>query len=77
MKKLRLGLPAGSLQERTLALYSIRPAIGSPLNDRSYVPHIDDSELEGLLIRAQEIPHYVEAGVLDAGITGMDWIQRA
>ena len=75
MKKLRLGLPAGSLQERTLALFH-QAGYRITLNDRSYVPHIDDSELEGLLIRAQEIPHYVEAGVLDAGITGLDWIKE-
>ena len=75
MKKLRIGLPAGSLQERTLALFH-RAGYRITLNDRSYVPHIDDSELEALLIRAQEIPHYVEAGVLDAGITGLDWIEE-
>lgn len=75
MKKLRLGLPAGSLQERTLALFH-QAGYRITLNGRSYVPHIDDSELEGLLIRAQEIPHYVEAGVLDAGITGLDWIKE-
>ena len=75
MKKLRLGLPAGSLQERTLALFH-QAGYRITLNDRSYVPHIDDPELEALLIRAQEIPHYVEAGVLDAGITGLDWIKE-
>ena len=75
MKKLRLGLPAGSLQERTLALFH-QAGYRITLNDRSYVPHIDDSELEGLLIRAQEIPHYVDSGVLDAGITGLDWIKE-
>ena len=74
-KKLRLGLPSGSLQERTLALFR-QAGYRITLNDRSYVPHIDDSELEGLLIRAQEIPHYVESGVLDAGITGLDWIKE-
>ena len=75
MKKLRLGLPAGSLQERTLALFH-QAGYRITLSDRSYVPHIDDPELEALLIRAQEIPHYVEAGVLDAGITGLDWIRE-
>lgn len=71
--KLRLGLPKGSLQDAALekmakAGYQVR--VGS----RSYVPYVDDEELEIRLIRAQEISRYVEQGYLDAGITGHDWI---
>lgn len=70
---LKLGIPAGSLQESTAKLfqdagYNIR------FSSRSYYPTIDDEEIECLLIRAQEMPRYVEQGVLDAGITGYDWI---
>lgn len=73
MKKIKLGLPKGSLQESTIRLfekagYSIR------VSDRSYFPFIDDEEIECMLIRAQEMARYVEHGVLDAGFTGMDWI---
>ena len=73
MNCLKLGLPKGSLQEPTFEIlrkagYRIR------LSDRSYIPDIDDSEIECLLIRAQEMGRYVEDGVLDAGITGQDWI---
>ena len=75
MKKLKLGLPAGSLQDRTLALFH-QAGYRITLSDRSYIPHVDDPELEALLIRAQEIPRYVESGVLDAGITGLDWIKE-
>ena len=73
--KLRLGLPKGSLQEATFALfrkagYEFRTSSG-----RSYHPTSDDPEVEALLIRPQEIPRYVEAGILDAGLTGKDWIE--
>jgi ATP phosphoribosyltransferase len=73
MAKLKLGLPKGSLQEATIDLfkragYSIQP---SP---RSYFPSIDDEEMECVLIRAQEMSRYVEDGVLDAGLTGRDWV---
>lgn len=73
MPRLKVGLPSGSLQESTFNLfaragYRIRAAY------RSYTPAIDDPELEGLLLRAQEIAHYVERGVLDVGLTGKDWI---
>ncbi len=72
-RRLMLGLPKGSLQETTgklfgLAGYNIR------FPERSYYPEIDDPELECILIRAQEIARYVEQGVLDAGITGIDWV---
>lgn len=70
---LKLGLPKGSLQEATFRLFAkagFRVTTGS----RSYLPQIDDPELEGLLIRAQEMAGYVEDGVLDAGFTGRDWM---
>ncbi len=73
--RLKLGLPKGSLQESTVQL--LRQA-GFHLNitDRSYFPSIDDEELEVVLLRAQEMSRYVEAGVLDGGITGNDWIME-
>ena len=75
MNKIKLGLPKGSLQESTFDLFK-KAGYRIRLSDRSYVPIIDDPELEGLLIRAQEMAHYVEDGVLDAGITGQDWVQE-
>ncbi len=75
MNKLVLGLPKGSLQEATFAMLQkagFKVSVGS----RSYVPNVDDPEIECRLIRAQEISRYVELGVLDAGITGFDWIQE-
>lgn len=73
--KLVIGLPKGSLQESTFELF--RKA-GWKINarGRSYRPAIDDDELEGILIRAQEISRYVEEGVLDIGLTGLDWIRE-
>jgi ATP phosphoribosyltransferase len=71
--KLRLGLPKGSLQEASchmLARAGWRVTVGG----RSYVPSVDDPELEARLIRAQEISRYVEHGMLDCGLTGYDWI---
>jgi ATP phosphoribosyltransferase len=70
---LKLGLPKGSLQESTFRLFRKAGFVISA-NERSYYPGIDDPELEGMLIRAQEMSRYVEEGVLDAGITGNDWI---
>lgn len=75
MNKLVLGLPKGSLQEATFAMMQkagFKVSVGS----RSYIPNVDDPEIEARLIRAQEISRYVELGVLDAGITGFDWIQE-
>jgi ATP phosphoribosyltransferase len=71
-KKLRIGLPKGSLQESTL--YMLKKA-GFSINvsSRSYFPRIDDPEIEAVLLRAQELPRYIENGVLDCGITGADW----
>jgi ATP phosphoribosyltransferase len=70
---LKLGLPKGSLQESTFRLFRKAGFVISA-NERSYYPGIDDPELEGMLIRAQEMSRYIEEGVLDAGITGNDWI---
>lgn len=70
---LKLGIPAGSLQEATAELFR-KAGYNIKFSSRSYYPEIDDSEIECLLIRAQEMARYVEQGVLDAGITGYDWI---
>jgi ATP phosphoribosyltransferase len=72
---LKLGLPAGSLQEATAELFR-RAGYKINFSSRSYYPTIDDDEIECLLIRAQEMARYVAEGVLDAGITGYDWIQE-
>jgi ATP phosphoribosyltransferase len=71
-KILRLGLPKGSLQETTVQLFT-RAGFQLRIPSRSYYPKIDDPEIECILIRAQEIARYVDQGVLDAGITGLDW----
>jgi ATP phosphoribosyltransferase len=70
---LKLGIPAGSLQEATSELFR-KAGYGIKFSSRSYYPEIDDPEIECLLIRAQEMARYVEQGVLDAGITGHDWV---
>jgi len=75
MNILKLGLPKGSLQEPTFDIFK-KGGYRIRLGDRSYIPSIDDPEIEGLLIRAQEMGHYVEDGVLDAGITGQDWVRE-
>jgi ATP phosphoribosyltransferase len=72
---LRIGLPAGSLQEAALALFR-KAGYNVTFNARSYYPSVDDAEMECILIRAQEIPRYVQDGVLDAGLTGYDWVQE-
>lgn len=71
--KLRLGIPKGSLQDATIALFE-RAGWRIFANGRSYFPSIDDSEIECMLIRAQEMARYVDHGVLDAGLTGIDWV---
>ncbi len=70
---LNLGIPAGSLQESTAALFQ-KAGYNITFSSRSYYPRIDDPEIECLLIRAQEMARYVEEGILDAGITGHDWV---
>ncbi len=73
MSLLKLGIPKGSLQEATLDLFA-RAGWKITISARSYVPTIDDTEIECLTVRAQEIARYVETGALDAGITGHDWV---
>ncbi len=73
--KLKIGLPKGSLQESTFKLFK-NAGYTIKLRDRSYVPVIDDNEMEGLVIRAQEMARYVENGILDMGITGLDWVME-
>ena len=71
--KLKLGLPKGSLQEASILLFR-RAGYEITVNPRSYFPHVDDEDMECMLIRAQEMARYVEDGILDAGLTGKDWI---
>jgi ATP phosphoribosyltransferase len=71
--KLKLGIPKGSLQDATIALFE-RAGWRIYANGRSYFPSVDDHELECMLIRAQEMARYVDKGVLDAGLTGIDWV---
>jgi ATP phosphoribosyltransferase len=73
MSALKLGIPKGSLQEATLELLA-RAGWRITLSSRSYIPAIDDPEIECLMVRAQEMARYVETGALDAGITGHDWV---
>ena len=71
--KLKLGIPKGSLQDATIHLFA-RAGFNIYVSTRSYFPSIDDPEIECMLIRAQEMARYVCDGVLDAGLTGQDWI---
>ncbi len=71
--KLKLGIPKGSLQQSTIDLF-YNAGYKITVSSRSYFPSIDDEEIECMLIRAQEMARYVESGVLDAGITGHDWV---
>ena len=71
--KLKLGIPKGSLQDATIHLFA-RAGFNIYVNPRSYFPAIDDPEIDCMLIRAQEMARYVSDGVLDAGLTGQDWI---
>ncbi len=75
MSLLKLGIPKGSLQEATLELFA-RAGWKIAISARSYVPTIDDTEIECLMVRAQEMARYVETGALDAGITGHDWVME-
>ena len=70
---LRLGIPKGSLQDATIALFA-RAGWNIYTDGRSYFPSIDDPDVECMLIRAQEMARYVDHGVLDAGLTGIDWV---
>ncbi|MGC8764989.1 MAG: ATP phosphoribosyltransferase [Brevinematia bacterium] len=75
-KVLKFGIPKGSLEEATINMFR-RAGYNITVNSRSYYPWVDDEELSLMLIRAQEIARYVEEGVLDAGITGKDWIEES
>ena len=71
--RLKLGIPKGSLQEATIQLFA-KAGFNIYVSSRSYFPAIDDGEIDCMLIRAQEMARYVADGVLDAGLTGRDWI---
>ena len=73
MKKLKLGLPKGSLQEATIKVFE-KAGFNIYVSGRSYFPSIDDEEIKPVLLRAQEISRYVEEEALDCGITGADWV---
>ncbi|MBC8166243.1 MAG: ATP phosphoribosyltransferase [Bryobacteraceae bacterium] len=73
--KLRLGIPKGSLENATIDLFR-RAGFNITTSSRSYFPSIDDPEIECMLIRAQEMARYVEDGILDAGLTGRDWVEE-
>jgi len=73
--KLKLGIPKGSLENATVDLFR-RAGFQITINSRSYFPAIDDPDIECMLIRAQEMARYVEDGVLDAGLTGLDWVEE-
>src|SRR5437667_1744584 len=74
-RTLRFGLPKGSLQDATIEKMA-KAGFNIQVSSRSYVPYVDDDEMEIRLIRAQEISRYVEHGYLDCGITGYDWVQE-
>jgi ATP phosphoribosyltransferase len=71
--KLKLGIPKGSLEEITVRLFK-KAGFNINISQRSYFPSIDDEEIEAVLFRAQEMSRYVESGIIDAGITGRDWV---
>jgi hypothetical protein len=73
--KLKLGIPKGSLENATIDLFR-RAGYAITTSSRSYFPAIDDPEIECMLIRAQEMARYVEDGILDAGLTGRDWVEE-
>jgi ATP phosphoribosyltransferase len=73
--KLKLGIPKGSLQDATIQLFA-RAGFNIYVSSRSYFPTIDDPDVDCMLIRAQEMARYVSDGVLDAGLTGQDWIEE-
>jgi ATP phosphoribosyltransferase len=74
--KLKLGIPKGSLENATIDLFR-RAGFNISVSSRSYFPSIDDPEIECMLIRAQEMARYVEDGILDAGLTGHDWVKES
>src|ERR1700676_4468437 len=74
--KLKLGVPKGSLENATIDLFR-RAGFNITTSSRSYFPAIDDPEIECMMIRAQEMARYIEDDVLDAGLTGRDWIEES
>ena len=76
MKKLHLGLPKGSLQEATIEMMK-KAGYTVHVSPRSYYPAIDDDEIAVRLIRPQDMSRYVEKGIVDAGLTGADWVKEA
>ena len=72
-KKLKLGIPSGSLQQSTLELFA-RAGFNIRVSSRSYLPSVDDPAIEAVMFRAQEMSRYVEDGVVDVGLTGIDWV---
>ena len=75
MNKLKLGLPKGSLQEATVRMFK-KAGFNISVSERSYLPSIDDAEIDPMLLRAQEMSSYVQEGALDCGVTGEDWIKE-
>src|SRR5580704_10933685 len=75
MAKLKLGIPKGSLENATVDLFR-RAGFNISTSSRSYFPSVDDPEIECMLIRAQEMARYVQDGILDAGLTGLDWVSE-
>ena len=73
---LKFGIPKGSLQDSTFELLRLS-GFHFFLNGRSYFPECDDPEIEAIMLRAQEMARYVQDGVLDAGLTGKDWIEES
>ena len=73
--KLKLGIPKGSLQESTIRIFK-KAGFDIRISERSYIPYIDDPDIDPLMLRAQEMSEYVENGTLDSGITGNDWIEE-
>ena len=73
MRKLKLGIPKGSLEKSTIDLFA-KAGWRITYNSRSYFPDIDDEDISCALLRAQEMSRYVEDGTLDLGLTGIDWI---
>ncbi len=74
-KTLRIGLPKGSLQEATIEIFR-KAGFPISVDERQYKPDFGDDELWGVLLRAQEMPNYVTGGILDCGLTGLDWIRE-
>ena len=74
-RKLKIGIPKGSLSDSTVDLF-VRAGFNLSISSRGYYPTVDDPELSCVMFRAQEMSRYVEDGVLDAGLTGHDWVQE-